>query len=281
MDASLSFPVVGIDVSKATLAVCYLRDQQVQHLEVSNTPAGFQQAVKACGAHSRFVMEATGTYYLALAYYLHEQGGQVTVLNPLVIKRFIQMHLSKGKSDRKDAQWLLRYGQQQAVKTWQPDETVLVECRQLEQVTEQLVKQKTMVCNSLEALTRQPVIGSVARQRLEQTKRWPDEQLQAVEAELLALLEQRFAPEMALLCSIPGIGRKTAGMLLLFAGGFGRLDNYRQLIAKAGLSPREHTSGSSIRGKVRITKMGGGLIRGKLFMCSFSAKKSNAACKAL
>jgi len=38
------------------------------------------------------------------------------VLNPLVIKRFIQMHLSKGKSDRKDAQWLLRYGQQQPVK---------------------------------------------------------------------------------------------------------------------------------------------------------------------
>lgn len=281
MDALPPFPVVGIDVSKATLAVCYLRDEQVQHLEVNNTAVGFQQVVKACGARSRFVMEATGTYYLALAYHLHEQGGQVAVLNPLVIKRFIQMHLSKGKSDRKDAQWLLRYGQQQPLQVWQPDETVLVECRQLEQVTEQLVKQKTMVCNSLEALTRQPVISPVARQRLEQTKRLLDEQLQAVETELLALLEQRFAPEMALLCSIPGIGRKTAGMLLLFAGGFARLDNYRQLIAKAGLSPREHTSGSSIRGKVRITKMGGGLIRGKLFMCSFSAKRSNTACKAL
>lgn len=53
--------------------------------------------------HCQFVMEATGTYNLALAYYLHEQGGQVAALNPLVIKRFIQMHLSKGKSDRKDA----------------------------------------------------------------------------------------------------------------------------------------------------------------------------------
>lgn len=74
-------------------------------------------------------MEATGTYNLALAYYLHEQGGQVAVLNPLVIKRFIQMHLSKGKSDCKDAQWLLRYGQQQALKSWQPAEAVLVECR--------------------------------------------------------------------------------------------------------------------------------------------------------
>ena len=70
-------------------------------------------------------------------------------------------------------------------------------------------------------------------------------------------------------------------MLLLFAGGFTRFDNYRQVIALAGLSPREHTSGTSISGKVRITKMGGGLIRGKLFRCSFSAKKTNAACAAL
>lgn len=59
------------------------------------------------------------------------------------------------------------------------------------------------------------------------------------------------------------------------------LDNYRQLIAKAGLLPREPTSGTSVRGKTRITKMGGGLLRSKLFMCSFSAKRSNAACKAL
>lgn len=145
MDVSPPLPVVGIDVSKATLAVCYLRDQQVQHLDVGNTPAGFQQLVKACGPRRRLVMEATRTYYLALVYHLHEQGVQVSVLNSLVIKRFIQMHLSKGKSDRKDAQWLLRYGQQQAVEAWQSDETVLVECRQLEQVTEQLVKQKMMV----------------------------------------------------------------------------------------------------------------------------------------
>ncbi len=108
MDCSLPLPVVGIDVSKATLAVCYLMHDQVKHLEVSNSKAGFQQLVEICGAYCRFVMEATGTYNLALAYYLHEQGGQVAVLNPLVIKRFIQMHLSKGKSDRKDAQWLLR-----------------------------------------------------------------------------------------------------------------------------------------------------------------------------
>jgi transposase len=68
---------------------------------------------------------------------------------------------------------------------------------------------------------------------------------------------------------------------LLFAKGFTQVDNYRQLIAKAGLCPREYSSGTSVRGKTRITRMGGGLIRRKLFMCSFSAKKVNAACKAL
>ncbi|WP_226163628.1 IS110 family RNA-guided transposase [Hymenobacter terricola] len=281
MTPLLPLPVVGIDVSKAPLAVCYLVNDQAKHLEVSNSKAGFQQLVKACGAHCRFMMEATGTYNLALAYYLHEQGGQVAVLNPLVIKRFIQMHLSKGKSDRKDAQWLLRYGQQQPLKVWQPDETVLVECRQLEQVTEQLLKQKVMVSNAREALQQQPIGSKLALKRLQQTLKTLTQQVAAVEAELLALLEQRFAAEMTLLCSIPGIGRKTAGMLLLFAGGFTHFDNYRQVIAMAGLSPREHTSGTSIRGKVRITKMGGGLIRGKLFMCSFSAKKTNAACAAL
>jgi transposase len=271
MVSSPSLPVVGLDVSKASLTICYQQGAHVRHLEVRNDKAGFTQLLQACGTHALFVMEATGTYYLALAYYLHEQGSQVAVLNPLVIKRFIQMHLSKTKSDRKDAQWLLRYGQQQNITRWQPDETVLVECRQ----------QKTMGANSLEALQQQPVINSLAQQRLQQTWQLLDDQLQAVEGELLALLEQRFEPEMTLLCSIPGIGRKTAGMLLLFAGGFTRLDNYRQLIAKAGLSPREHSSGSSIRGKVRITKMGGSLIRSKLFVCSFSAKKWNAACKAL
>ena len=281
MVTPVRFPVVGIDVSKASLAVCYQLDQQIKHLEVSNSKAGFQQLVKTCGPACLFVLEATGTYSLAVAYYLHAQGGQVAVLNPLVIKRFIQMHLGKGKSDRKDAQWLLRYGQQQVVKTWQPDETVLVECRQLEQVSEQLLKQKTMVSNSLEALQQQPVISKLALQQLQHTLKLLTQQAQAVEAQLLALVEQRFGPEIALLCSIPGIGRKTAGMLLVFAGGFSHLDNYRQLIAKAGLSPREHTSGTSVRGKTRITKMGGSLIRSKLFMCSFSAKKKNVACQAL
>jgi len=273
--------VVGIDVSKATLAVCYGVQTRLQHAEVGNSKAGFEQLVRRCGVDCLYVMEATGSYYLSLAYYLVEQGAQVAVVNPLVVRRFIQRHLGKGKSDRKDAQWLLRYGQQQAPKRWQPDDAVLVECRQLEQVSEQLIRQKTMTLNSLEALQQHPVVSSQAEQHLRQALSRLEEQIQVLETELVGLLEQHYAPEMPLLCSIPGIGRKTAAMLLLFAKGFTQVETYRQLTAKAGLCPREYSSGTSVRGKSRITRMGGGLIRSKLFMCSFSAKKANAACRAL
>ena len=277
----VSQAVVDLDVSKATLAVCHQVGAHLQHLEVANTPAGFRQLVRCGGATSLYVLEATGPYYLAVAYHLVAAGAQVAVLNPLVVKRFIQMHLGKGKSDRKDAQWLLRYGQQQATPRWQPEEAVLVECRQLEHVIELLIRQKTMVYNALEALQMQPVVNPAALKPLQHTLCQLTQQVQELEAKLLTSVELRYAREMALLGSIPGIGRKTAALLLLFAGGFTSFQNHRQLIAKAGLCPREFSSGTSVRGKARITKMGGGLIRSKLFMCSWSARKANTACREL
>lgn len=189
-------PVVGIDVSKATLAVCHQVGADVQHLEVANTPAGFRQLVRHGGATSLYVLEATGPYYLAVAYHLVAAGAQVAVLNPLVVKRFIQMHLSKGKSDRKHAQWLLRYGQQQATPRWQPEEAVLVECRQVEQTIELLIRQKTMVHNALEALQVQPVVSPAARQQLRQTLLQLDQQVQQLETDLLVSVEQRYTHEM-------------------------------------------------------------------------------------
>ncbi|MGI4734597.1 MAG: IS110 family transposase [Janthinobacterium lividum] len=272
--------VVGVAVSKATLAVCHQVGAHIKHLEVANTPAGFRQLVRSGGASSLYVLEATGPYYLAVAYHLVAAGAQVAVRNPLVVKRFIQLHLGKGKSDRKDAQWLLRYGQQQVTPRWQPEEALLVECRQVEQVMELLIRQKTRVHNALEALQVQPVVSPVALAQLRQTLLHLEEQVPQLEAKLLTTVEARYPPEMQLRCSIPGIGRKMAAYLLLFAGGFTSFQNYRQLIAKAGLCPREFSSGTRVRGKVRISKMGGALIRSKLFRCSWSARRANSAFQA-
>ena len=264
-------PVVGLDVSKATLAVCHQPGTQVQHLDVANTPAGFRELVRHCGAASLYVLEATGTYYLAGAYHLVAAGAPVAVVQPLVVRRFIQRHLGKGKSDRKDAPWLLRFGQQQAPARWQPEEQTLVECRQLQQAAELLIRQQTMVCTALEALLHQPVVCAEARRQLGLTWRRLARQVQQLEAALLTRLEQRYAAELPLLLAMPGSGRKTAALLLLFAGGFARFDTPRHLIAQAGLCPHAYPSGTSVRGQTRISK---------LYLCRWSAGRVNTACKA-
>lgn len=273
--------VVGVDVSKATLAGCHQPGSSPQHLEVRNTPAGLRELVRRCGAGSLYVLEATGTYYLAVAYHLVAAGAEVAVLHPVVVRRFIHMHLGKGKSDRNDAPWLLRFGQQQATPRCQPQEQARVECRQLQQAAELLIRQQTMIRNALEALLHQPLVCAEARRQLQRSLRRLEQQVQHLEAALLARVEQRYAAEVPLLCSIAGIGRKTAALLRLFARGVAGLDNYRQLIAKAGLCAHEYTSGTSVRGQRRITKTGGNLIRSKLYLCSWSACRANTACKAL
>ncbi|MEZ4880590.1 MAG: transposase [Chitinophagales bacterium] len=60
-----------------------------------------------------------------------------------------------------------------------------------------------------------------------------------------------------------------------------KFDNYRQLIAYVGLSPRKYESGTSVRGRGHICKMGQSQIRKLLYMCSWSAKKLNKACIAM
>ena len=276
-----ALPVVGLDVSKATLAVCHQPGTSPQHLQVPNTKAGFRELVRCCGAGSLYVLEATGTYYLARAYHLVAAGAEVAVVNPLGVRRFLQMHLGKGKSDRKDAQWRRRFGQQQAPARWQPEEAAPVECRQLPQATERLLRQQTMVSNVLEALLHQPVVCPEAQRQLCLTLRQLAQQVPQLEAELLTRVEQRYAAELPLLPSIPGIGRKTAARLLLFAGGFARFATHRQLVAKAGLCPHAYTCGSSGRGQTRLSQLGGGLRRRQLSLCRWSACRAKAACKAL
>jgi transposase len=138
-----------------------------------------------------------------------------------------------------------------------------------------------MGANTLEALLHQPLVCPEARRQRRLTLRRLAQQGPPLEAERLTRVEERYAAEWPLLCSLPGSGRKTAARLLLFAGGFARLDNHRHLIAKAGLCPHAYPCGTSVRGQTRLTKLGGGLMRSKRYLCRWSACRANHACKAL
>ena len=72
--------------------------------------------------------------------------------------------------------------------------------------------------------------------------------------------------QQRLLASVSGLGDKTIPVLLSFYGGPGRFDHARQAAAFAGLDPRQHESGSSVRGKPRLSKVGHAGLRKALYM---------------
>ncbi len=101
----------GIDVSCDTLDICYQTTNGVlQHAKVSNEGKGFSQLLKQTGTSYHFIMEATGVYHLHLMFFLHQNNCTCSVVNALQIKRYIQMHLERNKTDKKDAKRICEYG---------------------------------------------------------------------------------------------------------------------------------------------------------------------------
>ncbi len=89
----------GIDISKSVFDVT---DSDGNYWQFKNSFSGFNKFVKLLTVTSHCVMEATGYYHYKLAYYLVEKGIKVSVENPLSVKRFIQMKLSKIKTDKRE-----------------------------------------------------------------------------------------------------------------------------------------------------------------------------------
>ena len=107
----------GIDISKDTFDVM---DQKGIHYQYQNSIAGFKKFIKVVNENSCCVMEATGVYHVQLADFLHGTNIFVAVVNPLIIKRFIQMNLRRIKTDKADAEMICKYAQMNLLKEYTP-----------------------------------------------------------------------------------------------------------------------------------------------------------------
>ena len=106
-------------------------------------------------------------------------------------------------------------------------------------------------------------------------------ELKNIEIELTELVKTEHQELLTLIESIPGLGRKTSMMLIVLTDGFKRFTNASALCSFSGLTPIIRESGSSVRGRARISKVGNKKLRNLLFMCSFTACKCNRACKVI
>ena len=272
----------GIDVSHTKLDVCYQNNLgELFHLQVGNNNQGFAKILEHTGVDYHFVMEATGVYYIRLAFYLHRQGCELSVVNAIAIKRYIQMHLERNKTDKKDAGWICRYAIEQRPGFWEMPDSAYFESKQLYNAIREYTEQIKRFNNQLHSLRLLPVPSKDTIKSLEKIIVQLEKEIKQLEQKLQLLLEQWQPDQLKSVSSVKGIGKRAAAMLIVFTQGFKHTHNHRQLISFAGLAPTQYSSGSSIQGKPRIYKRGGKNLRDVLYMCSMNAMKTNTACKAL
>jgi len=270
--------IFGIDISKDVFDVY---NELLGHKRYSNNDRGIKSFIKALPEDAHCVMEATGCYHHRLALFLYDKSIAVSVMNPLVIKRYIQMKLKRVKTDKSDALMIYNYGCNQELDYWEPDVEYIELGRELLSLIQMYLKQSTALKNKLHALESRgkrkgKIITSIKRQL-----RCLKKEQHLLEQEVECLIKENEPSLFSRLRTIPGIGKKTAILLMLNTGNFKDFSSYKQVSSFLGLAPNERSSGSSIRGKSRISKTGDGLVRNHLFMCSFTACVHNPQCKAL
>lgn len=145
----------GIDVSSETLDICYQTlEGEKHHLQVPNTKKCFAEILKTCPKTTHFLMESTGVYHMQLMFYLHGKKRSYTIVNALQIKRYIQMHLERNKSDKKDAKRICEYGIDRNPEPSQMPESSYFECRMLNQAIHDMTKSITKLSNQIHSLKR-------------------------------------------------------------------------------------------------------------------------------
>lgn len=270
---------VGIDVSKLTLDVCWFAEGEPTFLKVLNGPAGFGALFSKLPESAHLVMEATGAYYLRLANFFMEKGVPISVINPLSIKRYAQMKLARLKTDKYDASLIAQFGSSQEPAAWTLPDAHLLEMQQLCTLEDNLIVQKGMLLNQKEAFTQNPFASKTVLKSIDGIVKRIEKEIRIVRTRLNELTEAHYSRTAEILCSIPGLGIKTAQALIVATKGFREEVNGRALCSYVGISPRPFQSGTSVKGRGHISKMGNRSVRKKLYMCAISAIRNNPACK--
>ena len=270
--------VYGVDISKNVFDVF---NTITGFNQFENNDHGFKEFLEIIPENAIVIMEATGYYHYSLAQYLDSKNVTVSVVNPLSVKRFIQMRLSKIKTDKSDAKAICEFGKVNNIPKYNSLSKIQSECYQLLRLLDGYLKQRTAIKNKIKGETILGEPADLAQNSLFRSLKHLEIEIGILEERLLELVKEEYGYQLELLIGIPGIGLKTAMSLILLTDGLNKFDKAGQLCSYVGITPIIRQSGTSIRGKSRISKIGNKKLRNLLFLCAFSACKYNRACREL
>jgi transposase len=223
-------------------------------------------------------LEASGGYERDCATRLHEAGCRVSVVNPRRTAAYAKSCMLRAKTDAVDARLLARFAAREVPDLWEPTEASAHNLKQMQRGRKALVTKRTDLRNRRKRETN-PAVRRAFDKVLEEL----DQQIEDLQEAIDRHIEQHehLAEQRRLLMTIPGIGMQTAAGVLAELGDWQRFESARQVAAYAGLTPTHHTSGTSVRRRSRLSKMGNKHLRTAMYMPALAALRSNAAIKAL
>jgi len=275
--------VLGIDVSKATLDVCLVLAAQSRIGTFQNDAQGhkalYRWITKGCVDELPHVcMEATGQYGVHVAQHLYAHKCPVSVVNPARIKAHARAMGKRNKTDRIDAAVIADYCLKQMPALWTPPPIYLRDLKALIRYLDDLKKMRTQERNRVKSGTETRGVIMRIRAHIE----YLDTEIKAVGIEVQELIDEIpvLKWQRDLLVTIPGIAQLTAAKILAEVPHITEFESARQLAAYAGVTPRNHDSGSSVHSKPRFSKEGNAHLRQALYLPAVSAKNHNPIVRA-
>ena len=271
---------VGIDVSKDDFVVAYrIENQAINTKAYENSKKGIKKFLKTINEDCWCIMEATGIYHLSIALAISKKEIEVSVVNPLQIKRFAQTKLSRTKTDKADAILIAEYGYRMKPKLYTAPEEFVQELRQLRSLVRMLKRNNGALSNQMHALQRRDNTNKSALKICKSVIKFNNKEIKKLEDEMEVIIKEHCKDLYNQLCSIPSISKITATAFIIVSNAFKNFDTAKEFACFIGISPCINESGSSVRGYRGISRIGDAHTRSTLYMCSMMAKVCNKGCK--
>jgi transposase len=279
---------VGIDISKLDFDVRIHSTQSYAQFENSNK--GFKQLLIWVYKNSPFpseniffVFEHTGLYSHKLSVYLTEKEVAFALVPGLEIKR--SLGLTRGKNDKVDATNIAKYAYRlrDELKPYKLPSEQIDTLKRLLSLRDRLVKQragfKTSLKEQKRILTKKD--NRVLFTSQEKMMGYLTKQIKIIEQEMMEIVknDEQLDEQFKLIVSIKGVGKQTALFLIAYTHGFSKFKNWRSFASYCGIAPFPNMSGTSIRGRTKVSNLANKKIKSILDLCAKSAIQSNLEMK--
>ncbi|QVY65872.1 IS110 family transposase [Polaribacter sp. Q13] len=279
---------IGIDISKLTFDVRIHSNQCYQAFE--NNLKGFKALIKwveknnsISKEHTLFVLEHTGIYSEEIASFFDVNNFYFALIPGLEIKK--SLGISRGKDDKVDATKIALYGYRlrDEIKPYKLPSKNIHQLKRLLTLRERLVKQNAGYKATLKEQKR--VYTRKENQLLLETQekmiKYFTKQIKSVEAEMNKIIKasEQLKKQYKLIVSIKGIGSQTALFMIVTTNGFTKFASWRKFASYSGIAPFPNTSGTSIRGRTKVSNLANKKIKSLFDMCAKSAIQYNPEMK--